>query len=140
MKKTLINKIIRGTDLRVLIIGDNEESSKELKVILKGFDIITDVAEKLNDIIKMYENNIYDIIFIEDREVKKDISEIINMIRDKEEGGNPLIIGILKDEDKEFRKILNENNIELILFKPVKEGQIVVILRNDFKEKILLNY
>lgn len=152
MKKTFSKESVRGTEVNVLIIGKiineeiesnnfNEKIKEGLEFILKEFDISYDIILSKDEIIQKCKNNRYDIIFLEhnlmeDNREKKDLSELIDIIRKNNEGNNSLIIGLMNGEDKNFRKILNENDVELVLYKPVKKGQIVVILRNDFKWEV----
>lgn len=155
LKKTFSKENVRGTELNVLIIGkmicernfhdsinegkDLDETIEEgLEFLLKEFDISYEFVLTKDEIKEKCENKHYDIIFIEDDYFKNDekknsLSEVINIIKENNEMNNSLIIGLMNVEDKVFRNILNENDIELILFNPVKIGQMVVILRNDFK-------
>ena len=141
MEKTFSKEIIRGTELNVLIIGKREG----MEEVLKEFDIFYDIILTKDELIEKYKKNHYEIIFIgndylEKNIEKNDLSELIDIIRKNDKNNNTLIIGLMNNEDKHFRNILNSNNVELVLFKPVQAGQMIVILRNDFNWKIIRNF
>ncbi|MBQ3546660.1 MAG: hypothetical protein IJA34_17005 [Lachnospiraceae bacterium] len=141
MEKTFSKEIIRGTELNVLIIGKREG----MEEVLKEFDIFYDIILTKDELIEKYKKNHYEIIFIgndylEKNIEKNDLSELIDIIRKNDKNNNTLIVGLMNNEDKHFRNILNSNNVELVLFKPVQAGQMIVILRNDFNWKIIRNF
>ena len=141
LKKTFCKEIIRGTELNVLIIGKREG----MEEVLKEFDIFYDIILTKDELIEKYKKNHYEIIFIgndylEKNIEKNDLSELIDIIRKNDKNNNTLIVGLMNNEDKHFRNILNSNNVELVLFKPVQAGQMIVILRNDFNWKIIRNF
>lgn len=165
LKKTFSKENVKGTEVNVLIIGkricgknfydnieeiDNdkldEETKEGLESILKEFDISYDIVLTTDELCEKCKYNHYKIIFIEnnfiednfmeDNPKNEDLSELINIIRKNNEGKDYLIIGLMNYEDKIFRKKLNENNVEIILYEPIKKGQIVVVLRNDFKWEV----
>lgn len=141
LEKTFSKEIIRGTELNVLIIGKREG----MEEVLKEFDIFYDIILTKDELIEKYKKNHYEIIFIgndylEKNIEKNDLSELIDIIRKNDKNNNTLIVGLMNNEDKHFRNILNSNNVELVLFKPVQAGQMIVILRNDFNWKIIRNF
>ena len=141
LKKTFCKEIIRGTELNVFIIGKREGMDE----VLNEFDIFYDIILTKDELIEKYKKNHYEIIFIgndylEKNIEKNDLSELIDIIRKNDKNNNTLIVGLMNNEDKHFRNILNSNNVELVLFKPVQAGQMIVILRNDFNWKIIRNF
>lgn len=125
-------------DMKVLIVDDNEINNYVVGKMLSEFGIDVDVATSGLSALEKVQNNEYDIIFM-DYLMPPGIDgvETVKRIREMgEKGEKQLIIGLTANTIKEFKDGLNKYGVELILFKPVKYQQMMVILQKEFPDKI----
>lgn len=127
-------------ETRALIADDDENNTDIVSQILKQFNIEVDTAKNGEEAVELYKQKKYDVIFM-DYLMPPGINgiEAVRQIRSMgKRGEKQLIIGLSADIMEEFKKGLNQYNVEIILFKPVKHQQIAVILKNELPEKIVL--
>lgn len=133
MRKEFVMK-----DTRALIVDDNEINDYIVREMLKQFHVEADVALSGEQAVELYSNNQYDLVFM-DYQMPPGIDgcETVRRIRRMgERGKNQLIIGLTANTVEDFKAGLNEQNVELILFKPVKMDQIALILQKELANKI----
>lgn len=126
-------------DTKVLIVDDNEINNYVLEQMLKRFDIDVDIAKSGEEAIDKFMVNEYDLILM-DYLLPPGIDgiETVRRIRNlSERGKNQFIIGLTANTMEEFQKGLNENNVELILLKPIKFQQMAVILQKELPDKVV---
>lgn len=126
-------------DTKVLIVDDNEINNYVLEQMLKRFDIDVDIAKSGEEAIDKFMVNEYDLILM-DYLLPPGIDgiETVRRIRNlSERGKNQFIIGLTANTMEEFKKGLNENNVELILLKPIKFQQMAVILQKELPDKVV---
>lgn len=129
---------LKMKDTRILIVDDDEFSNRVVEQMLKHFNIEVHIAENGKRAIEMFKENEYDMILM-DYFMPPGIDgvETVRRIRNLgDKGRKQLIVGITVNTSDEFKRGLNENNVELILMKPVKYRQMEVILRNELPHKI----
>lgn len=127
-------------ETRALIADDDENNTDIISQILKQFNIEVDTAKNGEEAVELYKQKKYDVIFM-DYLMPPGINgiEAVRQIRSMgKRGEKQLIIGLSAEIMEEFKKGLNQYNVEIILFKPVKHQQIAVILKNELPEKIVL--
>ena len=126
-------------DTKILIVDDNEINNYVLEQMLKRFDIDVDIAKSGEEAIDKFMVNEYDLILM-DYLLPPGIDgiETVRRIRNlSERGKNQFIIGLTANTMEEFQKGLNENNVELILLKPIKFQQMAVILQKELPDKVV---
>ncbi len=126
-------------DTRVLIVDDNEINNYVVEQMLKRFNVEVDVATSGEEAINKFKDNEYDLILM-DYLLPPGIDgiETVRRIRNlNERGKNQFIIGLTANTMEEFQKGLNENNVELILLKPIKFQQMAVILQKELPDKVI---
>ena len=126
-------------DTKVLIVDDNEINNYVLEQMLKRFDIDVDIAKSGEEAIDKFMVNEYDLILM-DYLLPPGIDgiETVRRIRNlSERGKNQFIIGLTANTMEEFKKGLNENNVEFILLKPIKFQQMAVILQKELPDKVV---
>ena len=126
-------------ETKVLIVDDNEINNYVLEQMLKRFDIDVDIAKSGEEAIDKFMVNEYDLVFM-DYLLPPGIDgiETVRRIRNlNERGKKQFIIGLTANTMEEFQKGLNENNVELILLKPIKFQQMAVILQKELPDKVI---
>lgn len=126
-------------ETKVLIVDDNEINNYVLEQMLKRFDIDVDIAKSGEEAIDKFMVNEYDLVFM-DYLLPSGIDgiETVRRIRNlNERGEKQFIIGLTANTMEEFQKGLNENNVELILLKPIKFQQMAVILQKELPDKVI---
>lgn len=126
-------------ETKVLIVDDNEINNYVLEQMLKRFDIDVDIAKSGEEAIDKFMVNEYDLVFM-DYLLPPGIDgiETVRRIRNlSERGKKQFIIGLTANTMEEFQKGLNENNVELILLKPIKFQQMAVILQKELPDKVI---
>ena len=126
-------------ETKVLIVDDNEINNYVLEQMLKRFDIDVDIAKSGEEAIDKFMVNEYDLVFM-DYLLPPGIDgiETVRRIRNlNERGKKQFIIGLTANTMEEFQKDLNENNVELILLKPIKFQQMAVILQKELPDKVI---
>lgn len=126
-------------ETKVLIVDDNEINNYVLEQMLKRFDIDVDIAKSGEEAIDKFMVNEYDFVFM-DYLLPPGIDgiETVRRIRNlNERGKKQFIIGLTANTMEEFQKGLNENNVELILLKPIKFQQMAVILQKELPDKVI---
>ena len=107
--------------------------------MLKRFDIDVDIAKSGGEAIDKFMVNEYDLVFM-DYLLPPGIDgiETVRRIRNlNERGKKQFIIRLTANTMEEFQKGLNENNVELILLKPIKFQQMAVILQKELPDKVI---
>ena len=106
--------------------------------MLKRFNIDIDIALTGDEAIRLYNENEYDIVFV-DYVFPEGIdgAELVRKIRKTKNGSNQLIIGITSSDSSVFKDEHNKEIVEIILKKPVKYDQLAYILQKELKEKAL---
>ena len=108
--------------------------------MLKRFDIDVDIAKSGEEAIDKFMVNEYDLVFMDYLSARQGIYgiETVRRIRNlNERGKKQFIIGLTANTMEEFQKGLNENNVELILLKPIKFQQMAVILQKELPDKVI---
>ncbi len=125
-------------DVRVLIADDSKINNYILSEMLKRFNIDIDIALTGDEAIRLYNENEYDIVFV-DYVFPEGIdgAELVRKIRKTKNGSNQLIIGITSSDSSVFKDEHNKEIVEIILKKPVKYDQLAYILQKELKEKAL---
>lgn len=126
-------------ETKVLIVDDNEINNYVLEQMLKRFDIDVDIAKSGEEAIDKFMVNEYDLVFM-DYLLPPEIDgiETVRRIRNlNERGKKQFIIGLTANTMEEFQKGLNENNVEIILLKPIKFQQMAVILQKELPDKVI---
>lgn len=125
---------------RALVIDDNEISNYIIQQMLEQFGIQVDIAMSGIEGVEMYNNNDYDVVFVDYIMPDMDGIETATAIRNTEKGKKQLMIGLTASTVPVFKSGLNELGIELILFKPVKKEQMAFILYHELKDKVVCDF
>lgn len=126
-------------DTKILIVDDNEINNYVVEKMLNRFGIAVDVATNGEEAIEKFKKNEYDLIMM-DYLMPPGIDgiETVKRIRTLgERGRKQFIIGLTANTVDKFKNGLNENNVELILLKPIKYQQMAVILQKELSDKVI---
>lgn len=125
-------------DMKVLIVDDNEINNYVVGQMLSKFGIDVELALSGEEALVKYEENEYDIVLM-DYLLGNGMNgiETVEKIRQiNEHGKSQFIIGLTTDSSDTFKNGLNKQDVELILYKPLKCEQMALILKKEFSHKI----
>lgn len=114
---------------KVLIVEDNELNIMYLSILLKKWEIQTEVAKNGNEAIQMTAKNKYDLIFMDIHMPLKNGFEATLAIRNTENPNQKSpIIALTADSVKEQMKKAKEIGMDEFLSKPFVPNQIYDII------------
>lgn len=127
-------------DTRALVVDDNEISNFVVANILESYGVEVDIALSGKEAIKLFENNVYDIVFMD--YIMPDMNGIDTTagIRKMKNGKEQLIVGITASTVPKFKEGLNSLGVELIIFKPIKQEHIGFILSKELSDKVVIDF
>lgn len=126
-------------ETRVLVADDNEMNNHMVAQMLRNFNVEVDTVTSGEEAIKLFKRKEYDMILMDYlMPPGMDGVETIRQIRNLgTKGEQQLIIGLTANTVEEFKEGLNQYNVELILYKPLKYQQMAVIFQNELPQKIV---
>lgn len=123
---------------RLLLVEDNQLNQKVAKIMLEGLGCQLDIAENGKNGLSFFENNKYDLIFMDIGLPDLDGLNVIRTIRQNNQGKHVPIIAMtahVLEEDRENCYMAGANDI---LTKPVVREELITILKTWINtEKIL---
>ncbi len=114
-----INKI---EDKQILVVDDNSINLKFMSEVFKTMNIKVTLAQTPEESMIKFEDNKFDIIFMDENMPTMQGSEVIGLMRkkEKEKNLNPTIfIGLTGDADKQTREMIIDAGADEVLTKPV---------------------
>lgn len=127
-------------DTRALVVDDNEISNFVVTNILDSYGVKADIALSGKEAIELFEDNEYDIVFMDYVMPDMDGIETTGRLREMKNGKDQLIIGITASTVPKFKEGLNKLGVELIIFKPIKQEQIGFILSKELSNKVVIDF
>ena len=108
--------------------------------ILDSYGVKADIALSGKEAIELFEDNEYDIVFMDYVMPDMDGIETTGRLREMKNGKDQLIIGITASTVPKFKEGLNKLGVELIIFKPIKQEQIGFILSKELSNKVVIDF
>jgi CheY-like chemotaxis protein len=131
-------KDLRFKDARVLLVDDNEINNYVMKQLFNKLGIEVDIAYFGKEAINLYQNNDYDIVFMDYIMPEMNGLETVKHIRSMgDRGKNQLIVALSANIQIATKENFNKLGVELFIYKPVELDQLCYILYRELASKII---
>ncbi len=123
------------SDCQALYAEDYDINQEIVKDMLEMMDVIVDIAEDGEQAVDYYQNNDYDIVFLDMQMPKKDGYQVAKEIR-QSSNKQPIIVAITANALMGDREKCLEAGMDSYLCKPVETLQLEQLMRELLPEKI----
>ena len=131
-------KDLKFKNVRILLVDDNELNNYIMEQIFNRLGIQVDIAFSGEEAIALYNDNNYDIVFMDYLMPEMSGVQTAECIRKiNEKGKKQLIIALSANLHTDIKDKFNKLGVELFIYKPIEVNQIYYILYRELYHKII---
>lgn len=108
--------------IKVLLVEDDEISQTAAKTMLENLTCEVDTAEYGKDAVRLFQNKVFDLVFMDIALIDMDgftITEHFRRIEKEQNRGRVPIIAVSAYNDESFKKRASEVGVDYYLIKPI---------------------